>query len=162
MLGSPSDLVDLLFVLLVGIGFAGLALVLWDLRAVIVAPTSARVGLWMAMTGALVLLVFAVQVVIVQASTGDVPQSFLLFALGFLLVLMGQVMFAPGLLGTELSRAWPFPVIATLGLVVGLGLDADPVHDLGLLAFEGAWVGFGVLLLRGAPAHPVVHHPGPA
>ncbi|HEU4811028.1 MAG TPA: hypothetical protein VFT00_02690, partial [Nocardioides sp.] len=105
VLGSPSDVVDIVFVLLVGIGFAGLALALWDLRAVVVAPTSARVGLWMAMTGAVVLLLFALQVLVVQARTGDVPQSFQLFALGFLLVLMGQVMFAPGLLGTDLSRA---------------------------------------------------------
>lgn len=162
VLGSPSDLVDIFFVVLVGLGFAGLALALWDLRAVIVGPSSARVGLWMAMAGAVVLLCFAVQVVVVQVRTGDVPQTFLLFAVGFLLVLVGQVMFAPGLLGTDLSRAWPLPVLATLGLTVGLGLDVDPVHDIGLLVFEGAWVAFGVLLLRVVPAHPVVQQPGAA
>lgn len=162
--GSPSDLVDIVFLLLVGLGFAGLALALWDLRAVVVEPVSARVGLWMAMAGAVVLLCFAVQVLVVQARTGDVPHTFLLFAVGFLLVLVGQVLFAPGLLGTELSRAWPLPVLATLGLVVGLGLDVDPVHDVGLLVFEGAWVGFGVVLLRGVPSpkpvtgvHPRAH-----
>lgn len=161
--GSPSDAVDIVFLLLVGIGFAGLALALWDLRAIVVEPLSARVGLWMAMAGAVVLLFFAVQVVVVQARTGDVPHTFVLFALGFLLVLVGQVMFAPGLLGTGLSRAWPLPVLATLGLIVGLGFDVDPVHDVGLLVFEGAWVGFGVLLLRRAPAPPpVVHQPGTA
>lgn len=162
--GSPSDLVDIVFLLLVGTGFAGLALALWDLRAVVVEPVSARVGLWLAMAGAVVLLAFAVQVVVVQVRTGDVPHTFLLFAVGFLLVLVGQVMFAPGLFRTQLSRAWPLPVLATLGLIVGLGPDVDPVHDIGLLVFEGAWVGFGVVLLRGAPVpkpvtgvHPRAH-----
>ena len=148
VLGSPSDLVDLVFVLLVGIGFAGLALALWDLRALIVTPMTARVGLWMAMAGAVVLLLFAAHVVVVQASTGEVPETFLLFALGLLLVLVGQVMFAPGLVSTDLSRAWPLPLLATLGLILALGPDVNPVHDVGLLVFELAWVAFGVLLLR--------------
>lgn len=160
VLGSPSDLVDLVFVLLVGIGFAGLALALWDLRAVIVVPNSARVGLWMALAGAVVLLAFVVQVVVVQARTGEMPQTFLLFALGFLLVLVGQVMFAPGLFRTDLGRAWPLPIVATLGLTVGLGFDVDPVHDVGLFVFEGAWVAFGVLLLHSGTEQSVVEEPG--
>jgi hypothetical protein len=33
-------------------------------------------------------------------------------------------------------------------LVVALTVTADPIHDIGLFAFEAAWVGLGIALLR--------------
>jgi hypothetical protein len=153
--GSPSNLVGVIFVLFVAVGLIGLAVALWDLRSLIVKPRSARVGLRLALAGAAILMLFAVQVIVEQARTGQIPDNFALFALGFLLVLIGQALFGPGLRGTVLLHAWPLPLLATLGLVVALAVTIDPIHDIGLFVFEGAWIAFGVLLLRSRRGHTV-------
>jgi hypothetical protein len=47
-----------------------------------------------------------------------------------------------------IGRAWLFPIVAVVGLVMALFLDAVGLHDIGLFVFEGAWVGLGIALLR--------------
>jgi uncharacterized membrane protein YhaH (DUF805 family) len=70
-----------------------------------------------------------------------------LFALGFLLVTVGQLLFARDL-GPTIGRAWVLPLVAVAGLVVALTVTADPIHDIGLFVFEAAWVALGLSLLR--------------
>jgi hypothetical protein len=82
-----------------------------------------------------------------QVRTGELPENFILFALGFLLVTVGQLLFVKDLKPT-IGRAWVLPLVAVAGLIVALGVTADPIHDIGLFMFEAAWVGLGVALLR--------------
>jgi hypothetical protein len=150
--GSPSDFVDGVFVGLWTAGTVALVLALWGLRRVIAGTRPGRIGMRLALTGVVFLGLFAVQLVIELIRTGDVPNNFLLFGIGFLLVLVGQLLFARDL-RPALGRAWILPILGVVGLLVGLALDVDPIHDIGLFVFEGAWVALGVALLRsGLPA----------
>lgn len=151
--GSPSDLVDAVFVLLAGSGLVALAVALWGLRGVIVGPKWSRVGLWLALVGAAFLVLFAVQAAVAVARTGDVPDNFILFALGFLLLLVAHPLFAWGL-RPALGRAWLLPLVGAVGILVAIGTEADPIHDIGLFVFEGAWVALGVALLRQRDRRP--------
>jgi hypothetical protein len=40
------------------------------------------------------------------------------------------------------------PLVGAAGILVAITLDVDPIHDIGLFVFEGAWVALGVALLR--------------
>jgi hypothetical protein len=145
--GSPSDLVDAVFVLLAGGGLVALTIALWGLRELIHGPKASRVGLWLALGGAALLVLFAVQASVAVARTGDVPDNFILFALGFLLLLVAQPLFAWGL-RPVVGRAWVLPLVGAVGILVAIGTDVDPIHDIGLFVFEGAWVALGIALLR--------------
>jgi hypothetical protein len=149
--GSPSDFVDGVFVGLWTAGTVALVLALWGLRRVIAGTRTGRIGMRLALTGVVFLGLFAVQLVIEVIRTGDVPNNFLLFGLGFLLVLVGQLLFARDL-RPALGRAWILPIVGVVGLLVALTLDVDPIHDIGLFVFEGAWVALGATLLRSEPA----------
>ena len=149
--GSPSDLVDGVFVGLWTAGTVALVLALWGLRRVIAGTRPGRIGMRLALTGVVFLGLFAVQLVIDVIRTGDVPNNFLLFGIGFVLVLVGQLLFARDL-RPALGRAWILPIVGVVGLVVALALDVDPIHDIGLFVFEGAWVALGAALLRSEPA----------
>jgi hypothetical protein len=86
--------------------------------------------------------------------TGDIPENFVLFGLGFLLLFVGHLLLAAGL-RDALGRAWVLPLVGAAGILVAITLDVDPIHDLGLFVFEGAWVALGVVLLRRAkPGRP--------
>jgi hypothetical protein len=84
---------------------------------------------------------------ITVAVTGDIPENFVLFGLGFLLLFVGHLLIAPGL-RHSLGRAWVLPLVGAVGILVAITLDIDPVHDIGLFVFEGGWVALGVALLR--------------
>ena len=114
-----------------------------------------EVTLWSlgALAGVALLGLFAVQVVITVAVTGDVPGNFILFGLGFLLLFVGHLLIATGL-RDALGRAWLLPLVAAAGIIVAITLNVDPIHDIGLFVFEGAWVALGVALLLGAERGP--------
>jgi hypothetical protein len=134
-------------------GFVALGVALWGLRAIVSGTTRGRIGIWLALAGFALLAGFAVQLIVEEIRTGEVPENFVLFGLGFLLVLVGQLLFAWDLRAT-VGWAWVLPLVATAGLVVALTVT-DGVHDIGLFVFEAAWVALGVALLRaerGAPA----------
>jgi hypothetical protein len=135
------------YVALVSAGFVALAVALWGLRELIAGTRMGRVGIRVALAGVVLLGLFAVQTVIELIRTGDIPDNFILFGLGFLLVLIGQLLFARDL-RPALGRGWLLPIVAVVGLVVALTLDVDPIHDIGLFVFEGAWIALGAVLLR--------------
>jgi hypothetical protein len=145
--GSPSRFVDVLFVTLGIGGFLALAVALWGLREVMEATRRGRIGMRLALVGVGFLVLFAVQVVVEQIRTGDIPDNFILFAIGLLLILVGQLLFARDL-RPALGRGWVFPIVAVVGLVMALFLNSVGLHDIGLFVFEGAWIGLGVALLR--------------
>jgi hypothetical protein len=90
---------------------------------------------------------FAVQLAIELIRTGDIPDNFVLFGLGFLLILVGQLLFAHDL-RPALGRAWLLPIVAVVGLGLALFLNSVGLHDIGLFVFEGAWIALGVALIR--------------
>jgi hypothetical protein len=145
--GSPSNLAGVVYVLLFGGGVVALGLALWGLRTLVGSTRRGRVGVWLALAGVALLGVFIIQVLIQVIRTGEVPQNFVVFALGFLLALVGHLLFARDL-RPHLGKAWVTPLIAAAGAVVALTIEADPYHDIGLFVFEGAWVALGVALLR--------------
>jgi hypothetical protein len=145
--GSPSRFVDVLFVTLGIGGFLALAVALWGLREVIEGTRRGRIGMRLALVGVGFLVLFAVQLVVEQIRTGDLPDNFILFAIGLLLILFGQLLFARDL-RPALGRGWVFPIIAVVGLVMALFLNSVGLHDIGLFVFEGAWIALGVALLR--------------
>jgi hypothetical protein len=128
-------------------GFVALAIALWGLRELVGHSRMGRAGIRMALAGAAFVCLFAVQLAVEQVRTGDIPDNFVLFAIGFLLILVGQLLFARDLRPT-VGRAWLFPIVAVLGLVMALFLNAVGLHDIGLFVFEAAWVGLGVALVR--------------
>ena len=131
-------------------GFVTLAVAIWGLRDVIAGTRVGRIGMRLALVGVAFLLLFGVHVFVELIRTGEIPGNFVLFLIGFLFILVGQLLFAWDL-RPALGRGWVFPIVAVAGLVMALFLDAVGLHDIGLFVFEGAWVGLGVALLRGSP-----------
>jgi hypothetical protein len=128
-------------------GFVALGVALWGLREIVSGTRRGRIGIWLALVGFAFLGAFAVQLIVEQIGTGEVPENFALFGLGFLLVLIGQLLFAWDL-RAAVGWAWVFPLVATAGLIVALAVTTDPIHDIGLFIFEAAWVALGSALLR--------------
>lgn len=128
-------------------GFVALAVSLWGLREVIAGTRLGRIGIRLALAGVAFLGLFAIHLVIELILTGDIPDNFVLFAIGFLFILVGQLLFARDL-RPSIGRGWVLPIVAVLGLVMALFLGAVGLHDIGLFVFEGAWVGLGVALLQ--------------
>ena len=147
--GSSGDDNETVYVVLATAGIAALAVALWGLRPLTSASKKGRVGIRLALTGVGLLVLFCVQAVISVARTGDVPDNFILFALGFLLLLIGHVLFAPALRGA-LGRGSILPLVAAAGVIVAITTENSIPHDGGLIVFEGAWVALGIALVRWA------------
>jgi hypothetical protein len=147
--GQAGDLVFRSSPVFVALGVAGivaLGVAFWGLRDIVSGTRRGRIGIRLALAGFALLALFAIQLVVEQIRTGDIPENFILFALGFLLVTVGQLLFARDLRPT-IGRAWVLPLVAVAGLVVALTVT-DGIHDIGLFVFEAAWVALGVALLR--------------
>jgi hypothetical protein len=129
-------------------GIVALGVAFWGLREVVSGTRRGRVGIRLALAGFALLVLFAVQVAVEQLRSGDFPDNWVLFALGLLLVTVGQLLFARDLRAT-VGRAWVVPLVAVAGLIVAL-TAGGAIHDLGLVVFEAAWVVLGVALLRAA------------
>lgn len=149
VLGSPSLAMDLLFVVLGGVGLLALAVAVWGLRALVASTRRGRIGWWLGVVGTGLLTLFAVQAAASMIRTGQVPENFILFLLGFALLVVGQVLFAADLRRRLGWGGW-MPLVAAVGLVVALTAtdELGPTHDIGLFVFEAAWVALGVALTR--------------
>jgi hypothetical protein len=116
-------------------------------------PRTGRIGRGIALAGAILLVAFGV-VGLVTGLLGGTPAewSFLLFAVGLLLMLVAAVPFALGLRRAGgLGGWWIAVLVAGAGALVALGAAVDPWHDLGLFLFFAAWIALGVRLLLPAP-----------
>src|SRR5438093_2501231 len=110
-----------------------------------------RVGFWTAIGGATLLLLFATQALVSTAATGDEPGSFVLFGLGFLLLVGGQIVAGISILRVGAARATGrLLLLASAAAVIAVAVPADPFHDLGLFVFDAAWIGVGLVLIRPA------------
>jgi hypothetical protein len=160
--GSPSRLVDVLFVVFGGTGLIALGVAVWGLRG-LVSSRRGRVGWWLGIAGTGLLALFAVQAGVSIVRTGEVPENFVLFLVGFLLLVVGQVLFARDL-RRHLGWAWILPLMAVVGLIAALtATDAlGPTHDIGMFIFEAAWVALGVALLSPRRLHALPDNPAPS
>ena len=87
-----------------------------------------------------------------QGDGAPAEWSFLLFAVGLLMLVAGSVPLALGLRRTgDLGGWWVAVLVAGAGGLVALGAEADPWHDLGLFLFDAAWVAVGLRLLSAEP-----------
>lgn len=76
---------------------------------------------------------------------------FALFGLGMLLIIGGHLALSAGLRRAGVLRSWwAMPLVAAIAALVAVSVPLDPWHDLGLVAFELAWVVFGAQLVRRA------------
>ena len=116
-------------------------------------PRSGRIGRRIALTGAVLLAMFgAVGLVTAVISGAPAEWSFLLFAVGMLLMLVAAVPLALGLRRAGgLGVWWVTVLVAGAGALVALGAAVDPWHDLGLFVCFAAWVALGLRLLRTTP-----------
>jgi hypothetical protein len=128
------------------LGIAALVVAIWGLGGQ-VSTRIGRIGWRVSVAGVVLLGLFAVQALITVALTGDIPGNFILFGLGFLLLFVGHVLIAFGL-RDALGHAWMLPLVGAAGILVAITLDVDPIHDIGLFVFEGAWVAIGIALLH--------------
>lgn len=160
--GSTVENVPL-FVLYLGsyaLGMALLAVAIVGLRRLPAAEGSevgraGRGGFRLAAGGAVAHVAFAAVMVVSALATGEtVEAAFLLFALGFLALILGQLLLAVGLRRGELvGRGWIAPLAGVVTAAIAITTPVDALHDLALFLFFGSWVVLGVLvLMRGAAA----------
>lgn len=116
---SRSDGGEAVFVAFGVAGIAALGVAFWGLRDIVSGTRRGRIGIRLALAGFALLALFAIQAIVEQIRTGDIPDNFILFALGFLLVTVGQLLFARDLRPT-IGRAWALPLVAVAGLVIAL------------------------------------------
>lgn len=150
-----EDVPESVYVSFVAAGFVALAVAIWGLRKLLAGSRVGRIGMRLALGGTVFLGFFAIHVFVELSRTGDIPENFILFLLGFLLILVGQLLFARDL-QPALGRGWMLPIVGVVGLVLALFLNAVGLHDIGLFVFEGAWVALGVTLLRTQAASQAV------
>jgi hypothetical protein len=130
------------------VGAACLAVAVSGLRG---ATTSrpGRVGCRVSLAGAALFVTFG-GVALGSALLTGAPAdwSFLLFAVGLLLLVAGAVPLALGLRRT-LPGWWTAVLVAGAGAAVALLVEPDPWHDLGLFVFDAAWLALGLAVLGG-------------
>lgn len=150
--GTVTNLpVFALLLLTATIGFALLFLAVLGLRALAPTTRPARVGAFLSVVGAGLLVVFGLTAIVTSLTTGSpLEASFIAFLLGMLLLAIGAITW-----GLSLRRHSPAPgvwqmlALSGVGAFAALALEADPWHDLGLVVMFAAWTVLGVLLVRG-------------
>lgn len=150
--GTVTDKPEFALLLVVStLGFVLLSLAVRGLRRESARRTRpASVGATMSLVGAGMLALFGVLVLLTGVVSGSpLETAFLAFALGLLLLSIGQVVW-----GLSLRRQSPAPGVWQVLLVAGvmafasIAIPLDPWHDVTLVAMFLAWPVIGVLLLR--------------
>lgn len=137
-----------------GLGMALLSAALVGLRALHRSADAdvgrtGRVGFRLAIFGTAANVLFAVVMLVGAIATREtVGVSFLLFALGFLALIVGQVLLGVGLRrGRLLGPGWLAPLAGVAAAVLAVTTAADPYHDIGLFLYFVTWVGLGGVVL---------------
>jgi hypothetical protein len=148
--GTVTDLPG--FMAYVALWTLGAAALVVAVRGLGTDTRAGAVGRALSLTGAGLLTAFgAVGLVTALLAGSPARWSFLLFAVGLLLLVAGAVPFALGL-RSRLGAWWTVVLVAGAGAAVALLAEADPWHDLGLFLFDGAWIALGLSLLIRRPA----------
>jgi hypothetical protein len=148
--GDDSDPIFAVLVSLLAVAILAFGVAFWSLRGLFPDSRPGRVGATIGLVGTAFLVGFAVQLGIAAATTGEVPDNFILFAIGFLLFVVAHFVIARPMRRLIGSWWWLSPV-AAVTLFVALAVNEIFIwHDLALFAFEACWVAMGLLLLRHA------------
>jgi hypothetical protein len=131
------------------LGAAALVIALLGLGVAGPLPRRGRIGRRICLAGAGLLLAFGIVGLVSGVASGaPLEASFLLFALGLLLLGIGAVPLALGLRRTgALGGWWPAVLGVTAGVLVALGASADPWHDFGLFVVYASLVVVGLAVL---------------
>jgi drug/metabolite transporter (DMT)-like permease len=113
-----------------------------------------RLGFRLVLAGTIAQVAFAAVMVTSALATGEtVGAAFLLFALGFLALIVGQVLLAVALRrGGIVGLGWIAPLAGVVTAAVAIGTPVDPLHDLALFLYFGSWVALGAVLAARAAA----------
>lgn len=109
-----------------------------------------RAGVRLTVAGSTLHVLFAIMVGVTVVVMGKPWEaSFLLFALGFLLLVVGGVLLGFGVrrAGVLRSAAAPFWVGATAAFVA-IAVFTDPWHDIALAVYASTWISLGMILRR--------------
>ena len=120
---------------------------------------AAGIGGWCSVVGAAVVFIFSLLALGSGLAAGTVWEaSFIAFALGMLLLLVGQVT-----LGLSMRRKQrgagdvsPLLVLAGAWIIVAIVVPADPWHDIGMFGLFGSWVLLGARMHSPATQAPVL------
>jgi hypothetical protein len=109
-------------------------------------------GRRLSLAGAALLLAWGVVALVTAISTGKpLEASFVLFGLGLLLSMIGNVVLGLSLRRSAfLGHSWALLVVAGAGALVAVTVFVDPWHDVGMFTFDAAWAALGVRLIAAA------------
>jgi multidrug transporter EmrE-like cation transporter len=108
-----------------------------------------RAGIWFAVTGSALQVLFAILVGVTGAVAGKPSEAaFLLFALGFLSLVVGEVLLGFAVRRARVLRSAAAPIWVGAGSALVAIAVSSPWHDIALFAFSGTWFPLGVMLLR--------------
>jgi len=89
------------------------------------------------------------------AAGKPVDASFVLFGLGFLLLVVGGVLLGVGVWRARVVPSGATPLwVGAAAALVAIVVFTDPWHDIGLFVFAGAWSALGVTLLTARRCPP--------
>lgn len=146
--GDDNRAVFVLLVAFLGVAILAFGVAFHGLRELLRGSRAGRTGATIGLVGVGLLVAFAVQLWVAAATTGQVPENFILFALGFLLVVLAHLVIARPL-RMLVGSAWWLSLLAAVSLLVALAVNEIFIwHDLALFVFEGCWVAIGLVLLR--------------
>jgi len=112
-----------------------------------------RVGARLLLAGCTAEMLFATLYGVLELATGEPEASFVLFALGFLLMTIGGLLRGSRLRTVGAGRAGGgLLAVAILGFLV-IAVGSDPFHDIFLLSGYAAWVVVGLGVARGRASH---------
>lgn len=116
-----------------------------------------RVGFRLAIVGMSALTLFGVVYFVGGLITREtIEAAFLLFALGFLALIVAQIPLAVGLRrGGLVGAGWMAPLGGIAAAILALVAGADPYHDIGLFLYFGSWVVLGASVLARSPGSAV-------
>ena len=154
--GDDSRPLFVMIVVLMGVAVVSFGVAFLAMRQVLHASRAGRVGATIGVVGDVFLLGFAVQLGIAAVRTGEVPENFALFALGFLMVFVAHLVVVRPLAGV-IGGAWWLSIAAGVTLLAALVTNGIFIwHDLALFAFEACWVAIGALTLTRSE-RPLTH-----
>lgn len=146
--GDDNRAVFVLLVAFLGIAILAFGVAFHGLRDALRGSRAGRIGATIGLVGVAFLVAFAVQLSVAAATTGKVPDNFILFAIGFLLVFVAHLVIARPLRAL-VGSAWWLSLVAGVSLLAALMVNEIFIwHDLALFVFEGCWVALGLLLLK--------------
>lgn len=134
------------------VGAAALGVAVHGLGPATAMSRAGRIGRRLSVAGAALLTTFALVFLATALLTGTpLEASFLLFLVGFLLLIAGSVPLALGLRRSgAFGRWWVAVLVAGAGALVGVVAESA-VHEVGLFTFDAAWAALGVRLLLAVP-----------